>query len=151
MAEDKTQTIEQLKKSYTMEVETVANYLAASVNLQGVLAEEVKRSLAEDITEELGHAQRLADRITQLGGIVPVAGQLQLGNSKIQPNDNPLDVEQVVRGVIADEQAAIEQYQQIIRETEGKDYVTQELCISLMGDEESHRAQFEGFLAGLKG
>lgn len=45
------------------------------------------------------------------------------------------------------EDAAIAQHQKIITLCEGFDYVTQELCIELLGDEESHRREFEGFLA----
>lgn len=56
------------------------------------------------------------------------------------------DVELVIRGVIKDEEAAVEHYRQIIRDTDGKDYVTQDLCISLMADEEEHLTQFNGFL-----
>jgi bacterioferritin len=48
--------IEMLKTAYSMELETVINYLANSVNLDGVRAEEIKKSLAVDIAEELGHA-----------------------------------------------------------------------------------------------
>jgi bacterioferritin len=144
---DKQQTIAKaLVKAYCMELETVANYLAASVNLDGMLAEEVKRSLAGDVTEELGHAQQLSQRIKQLGGTVPCASELDFSNSKLSRNSDTKDLETVVRGVIDDERAAIDHYRSIIRETEGTDYVTQELCISLLADEEEHRTQFEGFL-----
>ena len=39
------ETIEMLKTSYAMELETVVNYMANSINLDGVRAEQVKRSL----------------------------------------------------------------------------------------------------------
>ena len=42
-----------------MEIETVLNYLANSINLDGVRAEEIKKSLAADITEKIMHAQQL--------------------------------------------------------------------------------------------
>ena len=44
-----------------MEIETVMSYMAASVNLDGVRAQEIKESLAEDVEEELGHAKGFAD------------------------------------------------------------------------------------------
>ncbi|MEX0938473.1 MAG: ferritin-like domain-containing protein [Pirellulales bacterium] len=144
---DKTQSIvNALVKAYSMELETVANYLTASVNLDGMLAEEVKRSLAGDVTEELGHAQQLSQRIKQLGGTVPSAAELDFSSSKLSRSSDTKDLETVVRGVIDDERAAIEHYRHVISETEGTDYVTQELCISLLADEEEHRTQFEGFL-----
>jgi bacterioferritin len=55
---DKNQITENLIKSYWMEIETVMNYISNSINLDGVRAEEIKKSLAVDITEELTHAQR---------------------------------------------------------------------------------------------
>ena len=35
-------------------------------------AEEIKKSLAADVTAEIGHAQQFAHRIKTLSGIVPV-------------------------------------------------------------------------------
>jgi len=51
--------IKELKKSYSMELETVLNYLANSINLDGVRAEEIKKALSADVNEELLHAQQL--------------------------------------------------------------------------------------------
>jgi bacterioferritin len=71
MAATKDQVIEMLTAAYSMEIETVLNYLSNSVNLDGVRAEEIKKSLAVDITEEIMHAQQLGQRMKQLGGLVP--------------------------------------------------------------------------------
>ena len=56
-AEQREQIIEMLKKAYWMEIETVMSYIANSINPDGVRAEEIKKSLNEDITAEIGHAQ----------------------------------------------------------------------------------------------
>src|SRR5690242_2661891 len=61
--ESREKVIDLLCKAYWMEVETVMSYIAASVNLDGVRAQEVKESLAEDVEEELGHAKQFAARI----------------------------------------------------------------------------------------
>ena len=45
--------INELRKSYAMELETVENYLANSIDLDGVRAEEIKKALLRDIEEEL--------------------------------------------------------------------------------------------------
>jgi len=140
------QTTQALRKAYSMEMETVANYLADSVNLDGVLAEEIKKSLADDIQEELGHAQKLAHRIKQLGGRIPGPTELEITHSHLGPTDDTTDVERVIRGVIEDEQAAIDHYRKIITDTDGADFVTQDLCIRLLADEEEHLTQFKGFL-----
>lgn len=138
-------TIALLTTSYCMEIETVMNYLAHSVNLDGVRAEEIKKSLAADITEELTHAQLLGKRIKQLGGVLPGSAGVKIGQQK-QPPVDTTDVVGVIDAVIAAEEGACAQYQKIIRAVEGKDYVTQDLCIRLLADEEEHLILFRGFL-----
>jgi len=140
------QTVRMLQKAYSMELETVANYLSNSVHLDGVRAEEIKKSLAADIQEELGHATQLANRIKQLGGPVPGSLQLEFDQATLQPPEDRTDVVGVIRGVLEAENAAIDHYKQIIRETDGEDFVTQDMCIALLAEEEAHRTQFAGFL-----
>ncbi|MFN9907781.1 MAG: hypothetical protein ACK56F_16910 [bacterium] len=48
--------------------------------------------------------------------------------------------------MIAAEEAACAQSKKIIKAVEGEDYVTQDLCIRLLADEEEHLVQFRGFL-----
>ncbi|MEX0711807.1 MAG: ferritin-like domain-containing protein [Pirellulales bacterium] len=139
------EVIEMLKTAYSMELETVMNYLANSINLDGVRAEEIKKSLAADIVEELGHATQLGNRIKQIGGLVPGSLSLKLGN-QTQPTDNTTDVVGVIRAVIESEEAACAQYKKLIRATDGEDYVTQDLCIQLLTAEEQHLVLFKGFL-----
>jgi bacterioferritin len=141
----KAEVIEMLQAAYSMELETVMNYLANSINLDGVRAEEIKKSLAADITEELGHATQLGNRIKQVGGLVPGSLKVKLGNQK-QPTDNTTDVMGVIRAVIEAEEAACAQYRKIIKATEGEDYVTQDLCVQLLAAEEEHLILFKGFL-----
>ncbi len=146
MAASKQQVIEALRKSYSMEVETVVNYLANSLHLEGVRAEAIKQALATDIQEELTHAQQLGNRIKQLGGTVPGSLSITFSEKALQPPADSTDVVGVIRGVLAAEEEAIRQYQGIIKLTDGDDYVTQDLAITLLGQEEAHRQQFEGYL-----
>jgi bacterioferritin len=64
----------------------------------------------------------------------------------LQPPKDPTDVVSVIKGVIKAEEAAIKQYGRIIRICEGRDYVTQDMVIGIMGNEEDHRREFIGFL-----
>lgn len=142
--------VDLLQKAYASELETVANYLANSVWLDGLRAEEVKESLAADVTEELGHAQKLAHRLKVLG--VAPKGSLELERSQksLQPPTDSTDIVSVVKGVIDAEEDAIATYKSIIKECEGVDYVTQDLAINLLADEEEHLCLFEGFLRALE-
>ena len=81
MAATTEEIVELLKKAYSMELETVTNYLANSINLDGVRAEEIKKALAADVTEEIGHAQVLAARIKQIGGTAPGSADLNFGGN----------------------------------------------------------------------
>ncbi|MCH8042559.1 MAG: rubrerythrin [Planctomycetes bacterium] len=149
MAATNEEVIELLKAGYCMELETVMNYLANSTNLDGVRAEEIKKSLAADIVEELAHAQSLAARIKQLGGLVPGSASVTLGNQR-QPPEDTTDVVAVIEAVIEAESTACAHYKKVIRATDGEDYVTQDLCIRLLADEEAHLVLFKGFLKEYK-
>ncbi len=135
-----------LTRAYWMEIETVVNYIANSVNLDGVRAEEIKKSLAADITAEIGHAQRFARRIKELYGLAPGSMQFKAEQTYLQPPEDTTDVQAVIRGVIEAEQGAIDHYIDVIRACEGVDYVTQDMVTTILADEEGHLREFEGFL-----
>lgn len=145
MAATRDEVIELLTTAYSMELETVMNYIANSTNLDGVRAEEIKKSLAADIVEEIGHAQQLAKRIKLLGGVAPGSAKVVIGK-QIQPPEDTTDVVGVIKAVIAAESAAVDHYRSIIKATDGEDYITQDMCIQLMADEEEHLVLFQGFL-----
>lgn len=135
-----------LQKAYMMELETVTNYLANSIALDGVRAEEIKKSLGADVQAELGHAQLLANRIKTIGGSIPGSLDLRFDQKSLQPPKDLTDVTAVIKGVIAAEDAAVHHYSHIIKLCDGIDYVTQDLAITILGDEENHRREFQGFL-----
>jgi hypothetical protein len=56
-----------MKEAHAAELETVENHLANSVGLDGLGAREVAESLADDVTEQLGHATKLARRLKPQG------------------------------------------------------------------------------------
>ena len=129
-----------------MELETVQNYLANSIDLDGVLAEEIKKSLGADIQEELGHAMILAKRIKVLGGRVPGSLELERNQNFLQPPADSTDLITIIKGVIQAEEGAIAQYEKIIGLCDQVDFVTQDLVIGILGDEQEHRRTFVGFL-----
>jgi len=146
MAATREQILEALCKAYNMELETVANYLANSINLDGVRADFIKQALSADIQGELGHATQLGNRIKQLGGIVPGSLALKMTQKSLQPREDTTDVIDVIRGVLDAEEEAINHYRALIKLTDGEDYVTQDLAITILADEEGHRQQFQGYL-----
>jgi bacterioferritin len=138
--------IELLTKAYWMELETVMSYIANSVNPDGVRAQEIIESLNGDVQEELGHAQQFAARIKELYGVVPGSLDFSAEQSYLQPPDQQTDIVHIIKGVIEAETGAIEHYNRIIEVTDGIDWVTQDMVIAILRDEEGHRRLFEGFL-----
>ncbi|MCU0223526.1 MAG: rubrerythrin [Acidobacteria bacterium] len=138
--------IQNLCVAYGMEIETIQNYIANSVHLDGVRSEVIKKALAADVPSELLHAQQLAQRIKTIGGRVPGSFDNQQNQKYLQPPKDTTDVVAVIRGVIAAEEAAIAQYNKIIRICDGRDFVTQDLVIGILAGEEDHRREFLGFL-----
>jgi bacterioferritin len=138
--------VDLLTQAYWMEIETVMSYIAASINLDGVRAEEIKKSLQLDIAAELAHAQQFGKRIKELYGSVPGSFDFKASQRSLQPSAESTDVAAVIRGVIDAEQGAIDHYQNVIRTCDGVDYVTQDMVITILAEEETHLREFEGFL-----
>lgn len=143
--------IDLLTKAYWMEMETVMNYISNSVNLDGVRAEEIKKSLAADVTAEIGHAQLFAKRIKTLSGVAPGSYAFEASQKSLQPPKDSRDVVSVIKGVIDAEQGAITHYNKLIKACEGVDYVTQDMVVTILGDEQDHLREFEGFLKEYEG
>jgi bacterioferritin len=150
LAEDKTadreKIVAMLQKAYWMELETVISYITNSTNPDGVRAQEIIESLQQDIQEELGHAQRFAQRIKDLYGVVPGSMEFTPEQTYLQPPAEQTDIVHVIKGVIEAENGAIDHYNQIIEMTDGIDPVTNDMVIEILSDEEGHRRLFEGFL-----
>lgn len=150
LADDKASKREELigllQKAYWMEIETVMSYIANSINPDGVRAQEIVESLQQDIQEELGHAQQFAQRIKELYGVVPGSMDFTAEQSYLQPPEHQTDIVHVIKGVIEAETGAIEHYNRIIEFTDGLDWVTQDMVITILHDEEGHRRLFEGYL-----
>jgi bacterioferritin len=138
--------IDELCVAYAMELETVQNYIANSVHLDGIRSDVIKKALAADVATEVLHAQQFAMRIKTLGGRVPGSLDNKRDQTYLQPPEDTSDVVFIIKGVIRAEEGAIAQYNKIIRLCETHDYVTQDQAIKILGDEEQHRREFIGFL-----
>ncbi len=135
-----------LKTAYQDEMETVMNYLANSIVLDGVRAQEIKESLQADIQEELGHAEMLGQRLKQLDETVPGSSEFKAHQDTLQPPEDTTDVIGVIEGVIDAEKDAISTYKDLIDAAEAEnDPVTEDIAVTLLADEEAHLTEFKGF------
>jgi len=134
-----------LVRAYWMELETVMSYLCNSINPDGIRAQEIIESLEKDIQEELGHARQFGQRIKELYGVVPGSMDFTPEQKFLQPPTQQTNIVHVIDGVIEAETGAIEHYNRIIEFCDGLDWVTQDMVIAILHDEEGHRRLFEGF------
>ena len=135
-----------LERAYWMEIETVMSYIASSTNPDGVRAQEIAEALADDVLEELGHAREFAQRIKELYGVVPGSLAFEPEQSSLQPpTTRPTSCTSSAgssrrRRARSSTTAASSSF------CDGVDYVTQDMTIDMLHDEERHRRLFEGFL-----
>src|SRR5437667_8717437 len=95
----RSEIVSMLTRAYWMEIETVQSYIANSINLDGVRAEEIKKSLSADVTAEIGHAQQFGRRIKTLYGRVPGSFEFNPAQRSLQPPPDTTDVVSVIKGV----------------------------------------------------
>lgn len=72
---------------------TQATQPTPAANLEGIHGQEVARALAADTDEELVHARRIAERLNQLGAVVPGSRDLIAEQDSLQPTGDSTDVE----------------------------------------------------------
>ena len=140
-----------LKKSYAMALESVQNYLANSIHLEGPAADRVKKVLENAASSELQHARRVARRIKILGARVPGSLELPRDQNYLQPPVDNRDSVTVIRGALTATDAAIAHYQALIQITEDLDFVTQDLLIELLAEEQEQKGSLHQLLARISG
>ncbi len=68
----------------------------------------------------------------------------------MQPPEQSTDIARIIRGVIEAERGAIAHYTEIIEATDGVDWVTQDMLIQILRDEQGHLRLFEASSASSK-
>ena len=95
---------------------------------------------------ELGHADRLAQRIVQLGGepdFNPV-GLLERGHADY---DDVNDLKAMIRSNLVAERIAVESYRQMIGLVGDKDSTTRRLLEDILADEEEHADELKDWMS----
>lgn len=145
--------ITDLRKAMLMELQTFYSLWMTAIVAEGFHGEELTEHFKTDALEELGHAEKLATRILELGGnpvVDPGEWQAGTGTPWIAPRKNFADADGMVADQITAEAAAIRHYSAIARMTFGKDPVTYALATELLADEVGHEEFLENLL-GAKG
>jgi bacterioferritin len=110
----------------------------------GVPRGEVIEELEQHAKEELEHAEKLVERIIQLGGtpVLEPREWYELARCKYMSPKNP-DLAAILDQNIKGEQCAIAVYQELIDFAKGKDIVTCHMAIEILEDEVEHEQDLE--------
>ncbi|RLC71669.1 MAG: ferritin, partial [Chloroflexi bacterium] len=107
--------------------------------------------LLQHATEELGHAELLANRLIQLGGTPLLTPQdwYEMTNCGYESPADPY-VEVVLEQNIKGEQCAIGVYQKLVEFTREIDPVTYEIVLSILTDEIEHEEDLEAIVEDIQ-
>lgn len=141
--------IKELQKAYA--IEWVVHYYASLASnlvagLRSPLYAEIFRKASEG---ELGHASRLAKRISELGGEPPESlSEMEkiAGFGKVVFPKKRSDIAGFVGIFLKMEQYAIKLYNDLSIKTHGKDLVTHELAEDLLSEEVAEEEEYENML-----
>ncbi len=146
------EVIKDLTTAYSDEWLAHYQYWVTAKWIRGIDADTLKTVLEEQSMDELGHAQKLAARIMQLGG-EPVMHPSQLlekcGCGYKEPPKDPTDLKKVIQDVLEAEACAIDFYSRMTEKYRSTDIVTHEIFEDLLKDEVDDEEEWERFLAKL--
>ncbi|MBN1869770.1 MAG: ferritin [Candidatus Omnitrophica bacterium] len=148
---DLKELVKLLNKALADEWLAYYQYWAGSKVAVGRMRGIVAGELEEHAKEEFEHAEKLAERIIQLGGtplINPKQWEKEANcgyDEPASPNTKKL-LEQNIKG----EQCAIEVYRKILKKVEGKDVLTAHLVLEILEDEVKHEEDLEAILQDMK-
>ncbi|MBO9352920.1 bacterioferritin [Bordetella petrii] len=143
---DREVVLKLLNEALATEVVCVLRYKRHHFMARGLNAEPVAAEFAEHAAQELDHADRIAERIVQLGGapnLSPV-GLLERSHSEYV-EANTL-TEMIKENLIA-ERIAIDSYRQMVDYVGDKDPTTRRLLEEILAVEEEHADDLSDFLA----
>lgn len=133
-----------LNKAYASEWLAYYQYWLGAKVIKGPMKDAVAAELTLHATEELGHANLLANRILQLGG-TPVPEPKEWYAMSPCAYDAPADpyVGVLLDQNIAGEQCAISVYKSLMDVTKDKDMITYNLALTILEQEVEHEEDLQ--------
>lgn len=133
------EVIQLLNKAYADEWLAYYQYFIESKVVKGIMKDAAIAELNQHATDELRHANMVADRILQLGGtpLLHPKDWFEYTNCGYDaPND--FDVVKILEDAIKGEQCAISTYSQIADLTKDRDIITYDIVSQILADEVEH-------------
>ncbi|HVA12144.1 MAG TPA: ferritin-like domain-containing protein [Stellaceae bacterium] len=143
---DRKRVVEVLNGALATELVCVLRYKRHYYTARGMNAESVKAEFLQHATEELQHADWIAERITQLDG-EPNFNPEGIAQRSHAEYDDSADLPAMVRADLVAERIAIETYSEIIRWLGNDDPTTRRIIEDILKMEEEHANDMADLLA----
>ena len=124
-------------------------YTQNAIVAQGIDREQVASMFRDHAAEELGHFQRVSDRINQLGGspdLNPATMKERAHTDYSAPSDT--DLQGMIRENLIAERIVIGAYAEIIRWLGDADITSRRLIEQILKEEEDHADELNDLYAG---
>ena len=142
------QIVKELSRLRSTEITSYLQYKQHAYMAVSLLAPSLKREFEVHAEQELQHADMLAARIQQLGG-VPLYELEDLATRAAQagvhPEQGPKLTDMVLEDLLV-ERKQIEAYTALIRELNQKDLVTSQILLSILEQTEKHASELADYL-----
>jgi bacterioferritin len=138
--------IKLLNDSLATELVCVLRYKRHHFTASGLASPKIAEEFLVHANEEAAHADRLAQRIVQLGG-EPDFSPDSLTKRSHAAYDDSSDLKKMIKANLIAERVAIESYSQIINLIGDKDSTTRRLLEDILSDEQEHADELSDWLA----
>lgn len=138
--------IKLLNGALATELICILRYKRHHFTAHGLASPAIAAELLVHAEEETGHADRLAQRIVQLGG-EPDYSPHGLEERSHAKYDDSTDLKEMLRANLVAERIAVEAYRQMIKLIGDKDPTTKRLLEEILQDEEEHADEISDWLA----
>ena len=139
------QIVELLNDALATELVCVLRYKRHHFTASGLASPKIAEEFLVHANEESGHADRLAQRIVQLGG-APDFSPDSLSQRSHAAYDDSSDLKAMIRSNLIAERVAIEAYSQIIALVGDKDPTTRRLLEDILSDEQEQADELSDWL-----
>lgn len=134
---DREQVVDVLNQALATEIVCYLRYKRHFFMADGINAGTVAAEFLEHANQELGHADQIAARITQLRG-APNFSPIGIADRSHAEYVEGNDLLSMIREDLVAERIAIESYQEIVRWLGDKDSTTRRLMEEILAVEEEH-------------
>ena len=145
---DPQQVIDELNRLRATEVTSYLQYKQHAYMAVSLFAPGLKDDFAAHATLELQHADLLAQRIQQLGGVPiysPVDIAAQAATVGVRPEQGPTLREMIVENLILERQQVVA-YTTLVRELGERDPTTRRLLVEILAETERHASELADYL-----